>query len=229
MCAHASGSGGLSDRFRFLYINRFLGSQFFKPASSNHSSHSPSPLVPCPLVSWSLSLLQRLPKVRCWGHHSHSHSQRVHHAMCFGDLARDRAHKTRGLPVVCCLCAVFDGGAGFTLTAILNHRSAGSGLLLLLLRIVVGRGQWQPEAPSCLLAPASGAAWEGRDCGGRVRAACEVYRRARGCTAHVRTWRLSGPFRSASASALALAALVLRLGSLLSALWCRPLARTCAH
>ena len=137
--------------------------------------------------------------------------------------------KARGLPVVCCLCAVFDGGAGFTLTAILNHRSAGSGLLLLLLRIVVGRGQWQPEAPSCLLAPASGAAWEGRDCGGRVRAACEVYRRARGCTAHVRTWRLSGPFRSASASALALAALVLRLGSLLSALWCRPLARTRAH
>ena len=85
--------------------------------------------------------------------------------------------KTRGLPVVCCLCAVFDGGAGFTLTAILNHRSAGSGLLLLLLRIVVGRGQWQPEAPSCLLAPAAGAAREGGDCGGRLRAACEVYRR----------------------------------------------------
>ena len=106
--------------------------------------------------------------------------------------------KARGLPVVCCLCAVFDGGAGFTLTAILNHRSAGSGLLLLLLRIVVGRGQWQPEAPSCLLAPASGAAREGRDCGGRVRAACEVYRRARGCTAHVHTWPIPIRFRSRS-------------------------------
>ena len=153
--AHASGSGGLSDRFRFLYINRFLDSQLLKPASSNHSSHSPSPLVPCPLVSWCLSLLQRLPKVRCWGHHSHSHSQRVHHAMCFGDLARDRAHKTRGLPVVCCLCAVFDGGAGFTLTAILNHRSAGSGLLCLLLLLrrrrpwpVATRSPFLPPGPS---------------------------------------------------------------------------------
>ena len=101
--AHVSGSGGLSDRFRFLYINRFLGSQFFKPASSNHSSHSPSPLVPCPLVSWSLSLLQRLPKVRCWGHHSHSHSQRPP-CDVLGDLARDRAHKSTG--VACCLLSV---------------------------------------------------------------------------------------------------------------------------
>ena len=101
--------------------------------------------------------------------------------------------KRRGLPVVCCLCAVFDGGAGFTLTAILNHRSAGSGLLclLLLLRRRQPCGQWQPEAPSRLLAPAPGAAREGRDCGRCVRAACEVYRRARGCTAHVHTWRMA--------------------------------------
>ena len=121
--AHAFGSGGLPDRFRFLYINRFLGSQFFKPASSKHSSHSPSPLVPCP---WCLGL--------CLCYSVYRVTVSASTMRCALGTWPVTAHtKTRGLPVVCCLCAVFDGGAGFTLTAILNHRSAGSGLLCLLL------------------------------------------------------------------------------------------------
>ena len=100
--------------------------------------------------------------------------------------------KTRGLPVVCCLCAVFDGGAGFTLTAILNHRSASSGLLCLLLLLrrrrpwpVATRSPFLPPGPSMLVRHGKGATAAGV-CALRVRCTGG----ARGCTAHVHAWRL---------------------------------------
>ena len=108
--------------------------------------------------------------------------------------------KTRGLPVVCCLCAVFDGGAGFTLTAILNHRSASSGLLCLLLLLrrrrpwpVATRSPFPPPGPSFWCGTGRTRLW--RAC---ARCVCEVYRRARGCTAHVHTWPIPIRFRSRS-------------------------------
>ena len=111
--------------------------------------------------------------------------------------------KARGLPVVCCLCAVFDGGAGFTLTAILNHRSAGSGLLCLLLLLrrrrpwpVATRSPFPPPGPSSWCG--TGRAQLRRVC---ARCVCGVQAGARlhGAREHMAlTWPIPIRFRSRS-------------------------------
>ena len=140
--------------------------------------------------------------------------------------------KARGLPVVCCLCAVFDGGAGFTLTAILNHRSAGSGLLCLLLLLrrrrpwpVATRSPFPPPGPSSWCGTGRARLW--RVCARCVlggQAGARLHRARAHMALSLPGWPIPIRFRSRSRCSCTSTGL-----SALSALWCRPLARTRAH